>query len=300
MIAWVPAEFLEALTPPAGVALEPWEGSAELPASWEEVEVVVPPYLDLGHTLEVLPRLPRLRVVQLLTAGYDTVAGRVPEGVTLCNARGVHDASTAELAVALVLASLRGFPAFVRAQDSGIWAHAFRESLADRRVLVVGVGSVGQAIVDRLRPFETQVRVVGRTARPGVHGQDELPGLLPSCDVVILVVPLDAGTRGLVDAAFLARMPDGALLVNVARGPVVDTDALVGELSSGRLHAALDVTDPEPLPAGHPLWSAPNCLVSPHVGGNTTAFHPRAATLVAAQLGRLAAGRPPVNVVGGD
>ena len=271
-----------------------------LPPSAAEVEFYVPPYRFADVDSEILADLPQLRVVQTMTAGVEHVRGHLPVGVTLCNGRGVHDASTAELTLALILASLRGIPHFVRAQESGTWLPEIRPSLADRRVLIVGYGQIGAAIEARLVPFEVDVRRVARTAREGVAALEELPDLLPDADVVVLIVPGSASTRRLVDADFLARMKDGALLVNVSRGPVVDTDALLAELESGRLWAALDVTDPEPLPPDHRLWRAPNCLISPHVGGNSTAMEPRAFRLVREQLQRYAAGEPLVNVMDGD
>ncbi len=301
-LVWLPypdaVERLGGLPP--GLRAETWTGSGPWPDSVGDVELFVVPYLLGPAALVPVPQMRSLRVVQTLTAGYDDVRPALPAGVTLCNARGVHDASTAELALALVLASLRGVPEFVRAQDAGRWAHLHRPALADKTVLVVGYGSVGRAVEQRLTGFEVDVlRVAGR-ARPDeeVHGASDLPVLLPRADVVVLTTPLDAGTRGLVDATFLGRMKDGALLVNVARGPVVDTAALLAELTSGRLRAALDVTDPEPLPPDHALWSAPGCLVSPHVGGDSSAFLPRAFRLLAAQLRRFADGRPLLNVVG--
>jgi phosphoglycerate dehydrogenase-like enzyme len=202
--------------------------------------------------------------------------------------------------MALMLASLRGLPAFVRAQERGEWVNGERPSLADRTVLIVGYGAIGAALERRLSGFEVDVLRVARTAREGVHGFDSLPELLPHADVVVLIVPLTVETRGMVDAELLARMKDGALLVNVARGPVVDTEALLAELTAERLYAALDVTDPEPLPADHPLWSAPNLLVSPHVGGATSAMWPRSYRLVQAQLERFAAGQPLANVMNGE
>jgi phosphoglycerate dehydrogenase-like enzyme len=286
---------------PDGVEVDVYDGEGAPPSTIDEVEFYVVPYMAGLAPLELMASMPALRVVQTLTAGVDNFLPLVPAGVTLCNARGVHDASTAELAVALTLASLRGLPTFVRAQDREQWgAEQQRPSLADRTVLIVGYGAVGEAVERRLGGFECEVVRVARHARAGVHDLAALPQLLARADVVVLTVPMTRETVGLVDAAFLAAMPDGALLVNVARGPVVDTDALLRELQTGRLRAALDVTDPEPLPPGHPLWSAPGLLLSPHVGGNTTAFLPRAMRLVGDQLRRYCAGEPLRNVIGGD
>ena len=188
----------------------------------------------------------------------------------------------------------------MRAQGRAEWVPDTRPSLADKQVLIVGYGQIGEAIEARVRPFEASVVRVARSARDGVHAIDELPDLLPHADVVVLVVPGTTETTGLFDAAMLARMKDDALLVNVSRGPVVDTDALLAELESRRIHAALDVVDPEPLPEDHPLWRAPNLLLVPHVGGNSTAMEPRAHRLVREQLQRYAAGEPLANVMSGD
>jgi phosphoglycerate dehydrogenase-like enzyme len=278
-----------------------WDSGDPEPFCLPDVDVFVPPYTATADDLALMARMPSLRVVQTLTAGVDNVLAALPDGVTLCNAAGVHDASTAELAVGLTLASLRHLDEFARAMPDGRWLYDRYEALADKHVLIVGFGSIGRAIARRLDGFECTVSAVARTARSvdwvDVRSVDELPALLPAADVVILIVPLTPDTRGMVDAAFLARMHDGALLVNVSRGPVVDTDALLAECASGRLRAGLDVTDPEPLPAEHPLWRTPGVLISPHVGGNTSAFLPRARRLVAAQLERWAAGEPLVNVV---
>ncbi len=263
----------------------------------DRVVFYVPRYMGPVADLELMSRMPNLRVVQLLTAGYETALRHLPRGVTLCNAGGVHDASTAELAVGLILASLRGLDEFARGMPSGAWLYARREALADKRVLVIGAGGVGRAVQRRLEPFETDVTMAARTARPGVVATADVGVLLPTVDVVVLAVPLTEETAGLVDDAFLSRMREGALLVNVARGPVVDTDALVRHVAMGRIRAALDVTDPEPLPPGHPLWTLPGVLVSPHVGGNTSAFLPRARVLVEAQMRRFAAGEPLASVV---
>jgi len=266
-------------------------------ATLGEVEFFVPLYLISEANFRLMRRMPRLRVCQLLTAGYEVALPHLPAGVTLCNAAGVHDASTAELAVALILASLRGLDDAARDMATGRWDHRTRPALADRTVVIVGAGGIGRALASRLIPFETNVELVGRTSRDGVHGLDELPALLPTADIVVLAVPLDSSTERMVDATFLARMRDGSLLVNVARGRVVDTDALLTHVASGRIRVAMDVTDPEPLPADHPLWQAPGVLISPHVGGDTSAFVPRARRLVEGQLTRWTAGEALHHVV---
>lgn len=299
-LVWVPfePELLGEL--PDGIDVEFFDARRELPASGRQVELYVPDYIFHPRAVEVVPELPRLRVVQTLTAGVEHIRPFVPSGVTLCNARGVHDASTAELALTLILSCLRGIPEFVRAQDRATWAFGPRPSLADRTVLIVGYGSIGAAIERRLLPFECNVLRVARTPRDGVAGLDALPALLGQADVVVMTVPVTDETRGMVDAGFLAAMKDGALLVNVARGVVVRTDALVAELTSGRLRAAVDVTEPEPLPGDDPLWSAPGLLISPHVGGATSAMWPRAYDLVRRQLQRFVDGDELANVMRGE
>lgn len=289
----IPPDEIEGL--PEGPHYRFWDGGEEFPADPADCAFYVVPYMKpAGVGVRPLPLMRSVRVVQTLSAGTDHVEPGLkdlPAGVRLCNARGVHEASTAELTLALILASLRGIPDFVRAQDKGEWRGGFRPALADKNVLIVGYGAIGAAIEDRLVPFElARVARVARSARTTergpVHPLTELPALLPEADVVVLSTPLTETTRHLVDAGFLARMKDGALLVNVARGGVVDTKALLTELESGRITAALDVTDPEPLPSEHPLWRAPGVLVSPHVGGPTSAFRPRAERLLVNQLRR--------------
>ncbi len=272
----------------------------DLPDSGAEVEFYVLPYRFRTGDGEALAGLPRLKVVQTMTAGVEHIRRFVPDGVTLCNGRGIHDTSTAELALTLILASLRGIPQFVHAQASARWRPEPRQSLADKQVLIVGYGQIGEAIERRVLPFEAEVVRVARTARDGVHAIGELPRLLPQADVVVLIVPGTAETTGLFGAEMLGHMKDGALLVNLARGPVVDTEALLAELESGRLYAALDVVEPEPLPEDHPLWRAPNLLLVPHVGGNSSAMEPRAYRLIREQLHRFAAGEPLANVMSGD
>ncbi|MFE9019414.1 2-hydroxyacid dehydrogenase [Streptomyces sp. NPDC007808] len=300
----IPPEQIEGL--PEGPRYRFWDGAEDFPADPAECAFYVVPYMKppaLGQ--RPLPRMSSVEVVQTLSAGTDHVEAGLKHlrpGVQLCNARGVHEASTAELTLTLILASLRGVPDFVRAQDRGEWLGGFRPALADKSVLIVGYGAIGAAIEDRLAPFElARVARVARsertTARGLVHPLTELPALLPEADVVILSTPLTDTTRHLVNADFLARMKDGALLVNVARGAVVDTKALLTELETGRVTAALDVTDPEPLPREHPLWHAPGVLISPHVGGPTSAFLPRAERLLVDQLSRYVNREPLRNVI---
>ena len=287
--------------PVDGLAMRAWDLSDDLDDP--SVRVVVPP-MGTTERLARLAALPGLEVVQLFTAGYDHVLAHLPSGVTLCNAAGVHDASTAEFAVALMLAAQRGIPEFARAQERGEWiGQRAWPALGDRRVLIVGYGRIGRALAARLAPFEVSLTAVASRPRAGddvverVHGFDELPWLLPHHDIVVLLTPLTDTTRGFADAAFLASMPDGALVVNVARGQVLDTAALLAETATGRLRAALDVTDPEPLPPDHPLWQG--VLVAPHVGGAGDTFRPRMVRLLREQLTRYAAGAPLLHVVAG-
>ena len=287
---------------PAGVDVEVCADAATLPSDPARVSFWAPPFSAAVRATDVLPKLTGLRVVQLLSAGADNWVGHVPPGVQLCDARGVHDAAVAEWVLGAVIGSLRQFPAYARAQQRREWAPngvTPTPELTGKRVLVIGAGSIGRALERRLAPFDVTVTRVARTARPeqDVHGVAELPALLPRAEVVVLLVPLTEQTRNLVDGSFLAALPDGALLVNAARGPVVDTAALLTEVASGRISAALDVTDPEPLPAGHPLWALPNVLITPHVGGAVAGLLPRAYRLVREQLRRFAAGEPLVNRV---
>ncbi|CAL9449680.1 2-hydroxyacid dehydrogenase [Streptomyces collinus] len=300
----IPPDEIDGL--PEGPDYRFWNGGDDFPADPADCAFYVVPYMKPSPLcVRPMGRMSNVRVVQTLSAGIDHVEpglGHLPAGVRLCNARGVHEASTGELTLALILASLRGIPDFVRAQDRGEWLGGFRPALADKNVLIVGYGSIGEAIEDRLVPFEVaRVARVARsertTARGPVHPLTELPALLPEADVVILSTPLNESTRGLAGADFLSRMKDGALLVNVARGPVVDTKALLAELETGRITAALDVTDPEPPAREHPLWRAPGVLISPHVGGPTSAFLPRAKRLLVDQLNRYVNREPLRNVI---
>lgn len=284
--------------PPANVEFVRWDLAS--PAPRDAFDIVVPPYMGGAAVLRGLEGVPT-RLVQSQSIGYDGVAEMLPPGSVFANASSVHEASTAELALALILALQRGIPDFVRAAEHGRWAPARLASLADRRVLIVGYGGVGKAVESRLAGFEVEITRVASVARDDgdrhVHGIDELAGLLPNADVVVLGTPLTDATHHLVDDAFLSALPDGALVVNVARGGVADTDAVLKHARQGRLRFALDVTDPEPLPDGHPLFTAPGVLISPHVGGASSAMMPRMARLLRRQVERMIAGEPPVNVV---
>ncbi|HEY2280099.1 MAG TPA: 2-hydroxyacid dehydrogenase [Streptosporangiaceae bacterium] len=266
-------------------------------ASPAEVLVVPPASHTADRLLAAMRELPKLRLVQTLSAGVELWEGKLPDGVLLSNARGAHGGATAELATAGLLAVYREVPQFLAQQAEHRWDQHPTETLDGKRVLVLGAGDLAQSLRSQLEPFGATVTLVGRSARDGVRSFEEVPGLLGGHDAVVLMVPYNDQTRHLADAAFLARMPDQAVLVNVARGPVVDTDALLAELTAGRLRAVLDVTDPEPLPPDHPLWDAPGVLIFPHVGGSTAGMTDRAWRVAAAQIGAFAAGQDPPNLV---
>ena len=281
-----------------GIEVVMWdlEGSAPL----DRIDVVVPDYLAPKSRLANLAGV-TTRLVQSQSIGYDGVREMLPAHTVYANATSVHEASTAELALALILASQRGLPDFVRAAEQGKWSFAYHESLADRTVVLLGHGGVGRAIESRLTPFEVRIVLVARTARREgeveIHATSELPTLLAHADVVVVSLPLSAETAHIVDAEFLSWMRDGALLVNVGRGPLVDTDAVLAEATRGRLRFALDVVDPEPLPEHHPLFALSNVLISPHVGGATSAMFPRMIKLIVSQIERLLRDEEPLNVV---
>jgi phosphoglycerate dehydrogenase-like enzyme len=286
-----------ALADVPGVRAIRYDPTADLPSEAETAQVLVAPSQATGEVVAKLGQLPKLRLVQLLTAGAEAWIGKLPDGVALSDGRGAHGGATAEWIVTALLAVYRHVPRFVAAQAEGRWDYHQTEELADKRVLIVGAGDVAENTVARLAPFGVTTTLVGRRARVGVHAIEDAADLLPHHDACVLIVPLTDATRGLVDAAFLAAMPEGAVLVNAARGPVVDTDALVAELMSGRLRAALDVTDPEPLPAGHPLWNAPGLFLAPHVGGSVPQATARAFRVAAEQIAEFAEGNTPPNLV---
>ena len=262
-----------------------------------EITIYVPKYMGGEKALEPTSAMQNLKFIQLLLAGYEDAIPFMRDDLTLCNARGVHDFSTSELAVSLILAHYKNHREFAHSQSQGSWNHKTTGSTYGKEIAIIGAGSVAQRLKSMLAPFECKVTMFGQSARDGVEAISTVQATVEKFDCVVLLVPLTASTQNLVDAAFLKAMKDGALLVNVARGPVVNTDALCAELASKRLYAALDVTDPEPLTKGHPLWSYENCTVIPHVGGDSTAFEPQARAFLAEQFQRIAQGKQPINII---
>lgn len=296
-------QLLDSLHPlPAGMRAALWDFDGDPEGvDYADIDAVVAPYAGSSSWQKCIARVPNLKLLQAQTTGYDGLPELAGEDTAVASAAGVHAAATAELAVGLVLASLRGIDAAVRDQQHGRWNPQRHPGLADRKVTLVGVGGIGREIAARLEPFDIRLTRVGSTARSDdagrVHGTEELEELAPNTEVLVVITPLNEQTRGLIGARVLAALPDGALVVNVARGAVVDTEALTREVVSGRLRAALDVVDPEPLPADHPLWKCSNAIITPHVGGNSEAFTPRIEGFLRRQVERLAAGKKPLNLV---
>jgi phosphoglycerate dehydrogenase-like enzyme len=280
---------------PNGVEVIVWAMDAAAPR--DEIDLVVTPYMTPKSIMGRLAGV-RTRLVQSQSIGYDNVEEHLPAGVVFANAATVHETSTAELAVGLALAVQRHLHEFAGAQT---WSPVFTESLADRRVTVLGFGGVGKAIAARLAPFEVELRAVATRARVEdgieVSAIADLHAVLADTEILFVALPGAADTRHIIGDAELAALPDGALIVNVGRGPLIDTDALVDHVERGRIRAGLDVTDPEPLPDGHPLWTLPGVLIAPHIGGATSAMAPRIARLVRRQIEHLVRGEEPENVV---
>lgn len=284
-----------------------------------DLDVWIPDALT-PRAKEIWQHLRGVKLVLSLMAGTEWIPETVGPHVTICNARGAHNIATAEWTLAAIFASLKYVPLYCEIQASGNWRRrkeaadlyarlhpdagaiyppVMQEELAGRKVLMVGYGSIGKDIERMLEPFDVELTRVARMARtePMVHPVSELDALLPDADIVILILPLTPESHGLIGARKMGRMKQGALLVNAARGPVVQTDALVEALNSGRIRAAIDVTDPEPLPEGHPLWKCPNLYITPHIGGSSPRFMQRALKVVAEELERYMKGEPLQNVV---
>lgn len=259
-------------------------------------EFLVPSHATRGLR-ELLPQMGQLRVIQTLSAGVDWLLPAAPAHVTVCDARGARDATVAEWVLAATLGLGRRLPELRDRQRQHLWRAAEPEDLAGRTALILGYGSIGKAVEERLRPFAVDVIRVARSRRTGVHPVKELRALLGRAQILIILVPFTAQTEDLLDAGKLALLPDGAWIINAARGRVVDQAALLSHLKAGRLRAALDVTDPEPLPRDHPLWDAPGVLITPHLAGDSPAASRSAFRLVGEQVHRYVRGEPLVNVV---
>ena len=285
------------LTLPAGMTHLETDGFVPSASQFDEIEFYVPSYMGGLKTIEIIPKMKNLKVVHYNQAGYEDILPHIPQGVSLCNGTGIHDVSTSELAVGLTIASRRGFAEFMDNQKQGIWKRTTKPALADSHVGIIGYGHIGKRIGSLLEMFETKVTAFTRSGSDGSIKIAEFDAYLPKLDVIILILPLTAESKNFMSAERIKKMKDGATLVNVARGAIIDTDALVAELHTGRITAGLDVTDPEPLPEGHPLWSAPNVIISPHVGGDSGAFQPRARTMVSQQLQLLSENKPLLNQI---
>jgi phosphoglycerate dehydrogenase-like enzyme len=290
---------LERMATPANVEAIPYEPGAPWPSEHVDTTVIVVGYEDAPAVGARFRELPNLRLVQTLNAGYEQWLPPLPRGVMLSNGRGAHGGSSAEWVVAALLTIYRELGTFAKHQSEGVWRPKDTDTLMGKRVVVLGAGDLAVNLAARLTPFETEVTLVGRRARPGVHALTDIDGLLPGADVVVAMLPGDESTRHLIDAGFLAKLRDGAVVVNAGRGGTVDTQALLAELTSGRLRAALDVTDPEPLPNDHPLWSAPGLLLTPHVAGSTAGVWERAWAVALRQIDVFAGGGRPPNLVAG-
>ena len=296
---WIPASLPSELRRllPGGVDLREYPAHGPIPDAPQHADMLIAGF-DSSRTIDLIPQFEGLQVVQALSAGVDTMVDHIPPGVTLCDGAGIHDASVAEWCVMAMLAARHRLPDHLRAQEQQTWQWSTGGADLDGAgVLIVGHGSIGRALEARLLPFGARVTRVARRARDGVHAMDDVHQLLPDADVVVILLPLTPATRGIVDTRFLDSMRDGALLVNAARGAIVDTDALLDALRREHIAAALDVTDPEPLPDGHPLWTAPGVLITPHVAGAVQQLMQRAWRLAGEQVRRYAAGEPLLNVV---
>jgi len=286
--------------------LEPLPDGVELVAEpGPDVEFVVLSFELADRLPGLFDELPGLRVAQSLSAGVEWLLPKVPAGIVVCRAVGVHDGPVSEWVMAAILAMQRRLPAFIEFQRRAEWNRsgaqpATIDDLEGHTVLVVGHGSIGRALAARLAPFGARVVGVSRHARDDAQPVSALPDLLPQADDVVNLLPLTPETEKFVDAAFLARMKPGALFVNAGRGKTVDTAALIEALGSGRIRAALDVTDPEPLPADHPLWHMPNTLITPHIAGSVARWEPRGYRFAGEQIRRYAAGQPLLGVEAGN
>ena len=266
-------------------------------ADLSKISLYVPLYLGGGKALSYAEKMPNLQLLQLLMAGYEDALAYMKTGQQLANARGVHDFSTAELAISMMLAHFKSHKEFAESQKNSQWNHITTGSLYGKKVAIIGAGSVGTRLATMLSNFQTKTQLYASHARDTIKSIEDLHKEVSTFDCIVIIVPLTEKTRNLVDAKILSAMKDGSLLVNVARGPVVNTSDLLAELSKGRISAALDVTDPEPLPSDHPLWKLSNCQIVPHVGGDSDAFEPQARIFLEQQFKDIAEGKPLRNEI---
>ena len=282
---------------PQSLTCAPTNGKAPEPEDLKRITFFVPLYMGGDAAIADIPKMGSLKVVQSLLAGVENLKKIVPRSVVLCNATGVHDESTSELAMGLAIATRRGFSQFAASQREGVWNHSRNFALTDSTVAIVGYGSIGKNIHRKLGGFDVEVKAFTRSGRDGSSNLEDFDRRIGDFDVIILIMPLNSESHHFMSATRLARMKNGSTLINVARGGIVDTEALCNELYSGRMSAGLDVTDPEPLPKNHRLWAAPNLIITPHVGGDTSAFERRARALVESQAARFASGELLLNIV---
>jgi phosphoglycerate dehydrogenase-like enzyme len=274
-----------------------YDARQEPTAEQQRATAMVTGVLKVEPEVAFMRALPQLRLLQTLNAGFDQWVGRLPPAVALSNARGAHGRATAEWTAAVLLAHYRELTRFATAQGERRWDHHDTASLEGKRIAILGAGDIGTSLQRMLAPFGCRLMLVGRRCRDDVVSMDDFRSAASEQDVVVLVLPVTPETRGLVDAKFLNGMKDGAVLVNPGRGSLVVTDDLLRETQAGRLRAILDVTDPEPLPADHPLWASPGVTITPHVAGNTAGALGRAWTVAVQQIGLYARGQAPANLV---
>lgn len=307
-LIWLPFTLAEMGELPHRMRYEFWDGTADFPSDPAHVNFYVPPPVtDAGIVTKPLPHMKALEVLHPLSSGVEQYLPHLPTlppGLVVCNSQGVHSAATAELAMTLILTSLRNMRGFLEAQMRGQWKFRFSSTLVKKTVLIVGYGSVGSTIEKYLMSFDCEVLRVARRRRNDshktIHATEDLPSLLPRADVVVLSLPHTRETHRLFGPELLERMKDGSLLVNVSRGGVIDTDYMLKIVESGRIAVALDVTDPEPLPDDHPLWTTPGVVITPHTGAFTSSFRPNLINFIGGQLSRYAKGLRLRNALDGS
>jgi phosphoglycerate dehydrogenase-like enzyme len=285
------------LTIPTGWSISSADLDAMSAQELSKISLYVPKYMGGAKALSYTEKMHSLQLLQLLMAGYEDALSYMKDGQKLANARGVHDFSTAELAISMMLAHFKNHKEFADNQKNSHWNHKTAGSLYGKNIAIIGAGSIGSKLAGMLSVFETTTQLYASYARDNIKAIDDLHKDVTTFDCIVVIVPLTDKTRNLIDEKILSAMKTGSLLVNVARGPVVNSDELIAELRKGRISAALDVTDPEPLPADHPLWKLSNCQIIPHVGGDSEAFEPQARKFLEQQFKDISEGKPLYNEI---